>query len=63
MHPRLAAGPQIALAESFDVTIITCIILNSALHSDRGKLEPFDPGITMSSRITLGGGGVGTLVL
>src|SRR5467141_3085652 len=48
--------PQnLSLAESFEVTIITGIILNSAFpFRSRQTWKPFRPGITMSSRITLG---------
>src|SRR6266699_2109546 len=48
--------PQnLSLAESFEVTIITGIELNSALpFRSRHTWKPFLPGITISSRITLG---------
>src|SRR5260370_3699219 len=48
--------PQnLSLAESFEVTIITGIELNSALpFRSRQIWKPFRPGITISSRITLG---------
>src|SRR5260370_41182713 len=47
--------PQnLSLAEPFEVTIITGIILNSAFpFRSRQTWKPFRPGITMSRRITL----------